>query len=153
MMIIRLKYVIRLLILILLCSSFLTCSKESIDIGDNSDNKAVNPKGKVEIKFIVPDEHFGNGCVKRAELVIAVHADSLYQGKYFVSFNVSDIQEVYTVSLEPGSYYYQAAVICICETGLCSSGRYTGGQYGMKYTADKFYITENETTYITPQFQ
>lgn len=136
-----------------MCQIILACEKETIDTNSGSDDTYINPKGRVEIKFIMPDEYFGPGCIKKSELVLAVHADSLYQGKYIISFNVSDEQEIYSIFLEPGSYHYQAAVICICETNFCSAGGYAGGQYGLKYTADKFYITKNETTFIVPQFQ
>jgi len=130
----------------------LGCEKNTDIISIDQEQVDIIPMGTIEIEFKIPDGPLKEGCLKRAELVIAVEADSLYQGKYIVSFNVSDEQTVYTVRLKPGSYHYMAGIICLCETNACSGGGFSGGQYGLKYTADKFYITANEVTHVTPIF-
>ena len=144
---------IKFLIILFICQIIFACEKNVTETNIYEDDSFTKTHGRVEIKFLIPDEHLGPGCVKRAELVLAVNADSLYREKYIISFNVSDQQEVYIIFLKPGSYHYQAVVTCMCETNFCSGGGYEGGQYGSKYTADRFYITKDETTFVIPQFR
>lgn len=138
--------------LFLLIPFFYACDKENVDPDIEPEDVVLAPKGTIEIEFKTPHGPLRPGCVKRAELVLAVNAENLYKGNYLYSFNVSDEQKVYTLDLPPGSYYFQAGLICVCETNSCSAGSYPGGQYGLKYSADKFYITEDETTHVVPSF-
>ena len=145
--------ILKLTVLLFIIPFVFSCEKntDGFDSGPAVINQT--PMGTVEIEFKLPQGLLKPACLKRAELVIAVQADSLYQGKYHVSFNVSDEQTVYTVRLKPGSYYFMAGIICLCETNACSGSGFAGGQYGLKYTADKFYITDNEVTHVAPIFQ
>ncbi|MFC2117656.1 hypothetical protein ACFLSY_03330 [Bacteroidota bacterium] len=144
-------YLLRIFLLGLILSLFIACDREEITVNDPIDNEAI-PMGEVEIEFRTPHGPLKLGCVRRAELAIATNAENLYKGNNLYSFNVSDEQDYYILDLPPGEYYYQAGIICICETNSCSAGSFPGGQYGMKYTADKFYITVDETTCIVPPF-
>ena len=141
-----------LAILLIMVSFVFACEKNTENINTDIDANNQITMGTVEVEFKIPDGSLKEGCIKRAELVLAVEADSLYQGKYLVSFNVSDEQTVYTVRLKPGSYHYMAGIICLCETNACSGSGFAGGQYGLKYTADKFYITADEVTHVAPIF-
>jgi len=142
----------RIIGLCLLIPLFISCEKEDKIVDNGPIDQVIEPMGKIEIQFKTPHGNLRPGCVKRAELVLAVDAENLYKGNYMYSFNISDEQTFYSLDLPPGSYYFQAALICICETNTCSAGSYPGGQYGLKYTADKFYITEDETTKVVPSF-
>ena len=143
---------IKIIGLFLLIPFLYACEKENKNIDNEPEDEISAPMGTIEIQFKTPHGNLRPGCVKRAQLVLAVNAENLYKGNFMYSFNVSDEQTFYTLDLPPGSYYYQAGLICVCETNSCSAGTYPGGQYGLKYTADKFYITEDETTSLVPSF-
>ena len=144
-------YLIRIFLLAFILPLFIACNGEEQIDTDPLDTEVI-PMGEVEIEFRTPHGPLKLGCVRRAELVIATNAENLFRGNYLYSFNVSDEQDYYILDLLPGSYYFQAGLICICETNSCSAASFPGGQYGLKYTADKFYITVDETTCIVPSF-
>jgi len=148
------KYIhlLRIILLVLLIPFFIACEKNNGNTNPDPIDINQDLMGKIEIEFRTPHGPLKLGCVRRAELVLAVNAENLYKGNYIYSFNVSDEQKIYTLDLAPGSYYFQAGLICICETNSCSAGSFPGGQYGMKFTADRFYITADETTKLVPAF-
>ena len=130
----------------------LACEKTIVDVDNNTDFENNIPMGTIEFDFQLPNGNLIDGCVIKVNLVIAIDADNLYRENYIKSFNVSDRQQIYSIKLPPGSYHFQAGVMCICETTGCSAGGYPGGQFGLKYTADEFYITADETTFVVPIF-
>ncbi len=144
---------IKILLMVLLIPIFFACEKNIDNDDSDSNNISKSSLGKIKIDFITPHGSMKLGCVRRLELVLAIDPENLYKGNYFHSFNVSDKQQVYTLALEPGSYYFQAGLICICETSSCSGSEFSGGQYGTKFTADRFYITADETTKVVPAFR
>jgi len=146
------NYFMKIIKLLILASIVLSCEKTNVNIDNISENSVNEPKGTIEIEFQLPNSDLPHGCIIRVNLVIAIDAGSLYKEEYLKSFNVSDSQLKYTIKLPPGSYHYQAGVMCICETNSCSGEGYSGGQFGLKYTADMFYITKDETTFIVPSF-
>ena len=142
---IKILFLINLLFLISAC-------EEKNNISDPVDTN-IPASGLIEITFNVPlGGLLIDGCVKRFSLDLAYNSDDLYRENFFHSFNVSDEKETYTLRLPPGSYYYQAVIICICETTNCSALQYPGGQFGIRAAADKFEIVENKITSSSPSF-
>ena len=145
-------HILRIILLVFLIPLLIACEKNNGNETTDPIDTEQDPMGKIEIEFRTPHGPLKIGCIRRAELVLAVNAENLYKGNFLYSFNVSDEQKIYSLDLTPGSYYFQAGLICICETNSCSAGSYPGGQYGMKFTADRFYITADETTKVVPAF-
>lgn len=148
------KYIhtLRIISIILIIPFFIACEKNnSNDYTDPLDHKQKS-MGKIEIDFQTPHGPMRLGCIKRQLLVLADNIGNLSDANYIYSFNVSDEQEIYSLDLAPGSYYFLAGLICICETNSCSANSFEGGQYGKKYTHDIFYITADETTKVVPAF-
>jgi len=117
------------------------------DIDDPDENFRTGFYGSVNIEFPIEDIHLPHRCIKRSDLSIAYTADSLYRKEYVTVANVSDYQSLYKFSLEPGSYYYQAAKTCICGGDTCLWGGYPGGQNGMIYTMAKFDVSIGKISY------
>ncbi|MFC2117264.1 hypothetical protein ACFLSY_01310 [Bacteroidota bacterium] len=137
--------------MIILIPLFSSC--EETDVISDTVEVDIISLGILEIEFEVPLEGLLKpGCVKRYRLDLAYNSDDLYRENFFHSFNVSDVQDTYTLRLAPGSYHFQAGIVCICETNSCSAAQFPGGQFGLRFTADMFEIKENETTHILPAF-
>ena len=131
-----------IIVLILLAS----CSTIGEEIGDlDSIHSPIT--GRIQLNFPVDDSNIPLRCVKRADLSIALTADSLYRKKFLTISNVSDYQSLYEFSLKPGRYFYQAAKTCICGGDTCLWGEYPGGQNGLKWTMGHFAITAGGISY------
>lgn len=122
------------------------CDPED-DIIIPGENSSSSFYGSVHLNFPIDDIHVPHRCIKRADLSIAFTADSLYRKEYLTVANVSNYQSLYKFSLEPGTYYYQAAKICICARDTCLWGGYPGGQNGMLWTMASFEITSGEIVF------
>lgn len=134
------------LLIICLASIIPACDPDE-DIIDPDENFRTGFYGSVNLEFPIEDMHVPLRCIKRSDLSIAYTADSLYRKEYLTVANVSDYQSLYKFSLEPGSYYYQAAKTCICGGDTCLWGGYPGGQNGMIYTMAKIDVSIGIITY------
>ena len=122
------------------------CDPED-DIYNPDVNTHTSLYGTVQLDFPIDDRHVPHRCIKRSDLSIAYTADSLYRKEFVTVANVSNYQSLYEFSLEPGTYYYQAAKTCICARDTCMWGDYPGGQNGMVWTMSSFEITSGKIVY------
>jgi len=111
------KIIVKLLILLFLFSG---CAKEIIDPPD--DEIITKPMGTLQIKFETKHYWIPARRLIRSELHLAKTVGELYRGEYFISANVMDSKELYVFQLEPGNYYYEAVISCICGGDSCSAG-------------------------------
>lgn len=123
--------------------------------GGGVDPIDIKPKatGTLEIDFKVPYSYsLPPNKVLRADLSIAKGAEELYKGRFMRVANVYNNKAKYTFELEPGTYYYQAGIVCIAEGDSCSASNFPGGQWGMKWSIGVGVVTANNTTTVVPQF-
>jgi hypothetical protein len=102
---------------------------------------------KVPYSFTLPPNK-----VLRADLSIAKDAGELYKGRFLHVANVYNSKVKYQFDLEPGTYYYQAGIICVAQGDSCSAANFPGGQFGMKWAVGTGVVKANETTTVVPQF-
>jgi len=121
-------------------------NKEDVDVIISDDNY-----GQVEISFKFSVSGIPHNRIKRADLSLASSADSVFTDQFFISTNVSDQVSKYTFELRPGTYYYRASIVCLCEGDSCKYAGF-GGQYTLKQTASKFEIVKGQKTFIHTQF-
>jgi hypothetical protein len=141
----------RYLIILLAALLFTTCGKTDVpDVGDGIEAK---PTGTLNVVFKISHPWIPVNRIVRAELHIATTGTEIYKGNYIQSANVSNNQELYVFYLEPGTYYYEAVISCLCEGDSCSGGGFPGNKWGTKHVMDKFTITENKVTQVVPTFQ
>ncbi len=118
------------------------------DVPNGTNPNIISPiYGTVQLSFPIDDANVPQRCIKRADLSIAYTADSLYRKEFVTVANVSNYQSLYEITLEPGTYYYQAAKTCICGGDTCLWGGYPGGQNGMIWTMAPFEISSGEITF------
>jgi len=108
--------------------------------------------GTLEVEFRIPGSFLPPNRVLRADLSLAISAEELYKGNFCYVANVYNTTLVYNIRLEPGSYYYQAGIICIAKGDSCSAASFPGGQFGMKWAIGRADIRVNEPTHVVPQF-
>jgi len=135
----------------LLIALFCACEKESIK--DDPDDLSAGPRGTLRVIFRISHPWLPVDKIVPTELHVAKDGMEIYKGNYIQSANVTDFQNEYTFYLEPGTYYYEAAIGCICEGDSCSAGGFPGNQYGTKHTMDRFTIYEDQITTVIPSFQ
>ena len=111
------------------------------------------PTGTLRVVFKISHPWIPVSRIVRSELHVAKDGMEIYRGHYIQSANVTSFQDVYFFYLEPGTYYYEAAIACICGGDSCSAGGFPGNKWGGKHTMGKFTIIEDEVTQVTPTFQ
>jgi len=128
-----------------------SCDPEVIPVDTGGDDPA-KVVGTLEIEFRVPTSILPPYRVLRADLSVAKDAESLYKGKFLQMANVYNSQMTYTFNLAPGTYYYQAGIICIAEGDSCTAASFPGGTYGMKWAIGTAEVKQDKTTHVIPQF-
>jgi hypothetical protein len=131
---------------------FASCEKPPIDPVDPGEPTAPKISGTLEIEFRVPGSFLPPTRVLRADLSIAKDAESLYKGRYLQMANVYNGKLVYKFALAPGTYYYQAGIICIAEGDSCSAASFPGGKFGMKWAVGTAEVKQDKITHVVPQF-
>jgi len=141
----------KLVFILLACIAFLLSCDKSVD---PTPIVVVTPdhKGTLEIEFRVPLTYLPDGRVLRADLSIAKNAEELYKGQFIQTSNVYNSKLKYDFELKPGTYYYQAGIICIAGNDSCSAANFPGGKFGMKWALGTAVVKENITTFVIPQF-
>ena len=143
----NLKLVLAALLIALACA----CEKESIK--EDPNDQQAGPQGTLRVIFRISHPWLPVDRIVPTELHVAKDGVEIYKGNYLQSANVTDFQDEYIFYLEPGTYYYEAAIGCICEGDSCSAGGFPGNQFGTKHTMDKFTIYDDEITTVIPTFQ
>ena len=146
---------IRSILFSLLTGLFLLTACEDPDDpnnGGNGNNENPPVVGTLEVEFRVPGSFLPPSRVLRADLSIAKSAEDLYKGHFFQVANVYNSKLIYQFDLAPGSYYYQAGIVCIAEGDSCSAAGFPGGKFGMKWAIGTAVVKENETIRVVPQF-
>lgn len=128
----------------------ITCGNDPF-IDDNVIGPATT--GVLEVEFKLPYVPLPANKIHRVDLSIAKSADSLYKGLFISSANVSDSKLIYRFVLDPGSYYYQAAITCSCQADSCLWGGFPGGQWGKRWAIDQVDIIKGEVIRESPSFQ
>ena len=136
---------------ILIVANMVACDPDE-DIPTDNENTLSSVYGSISLAFPIDDIHVPERCIKRADLSISYTADSLYRKEYITVANVSNYQSLYKFTLEPGTYYYQAAKTCICARDTCLWGGYPGGQNGMLWAMSSFEIISGEISYDRLKF-
>jgi hypothetical protein len=145
----RFKY--RLLVFLLAILVIAAC--EPTEVPDNNNGIEAKPTGTLRVLFKISHPWIPVNRIVRAELHVAKDAIEIYKGNFIQSANVTSFQDTYFFYLEPGSYYYEAAIGCICEGDSCSAGGFPGNKWGTKHTTGKFYIEADKVVQIIPLFQ
>ena len=123
------------------------------DEPDNGGGLEAAPTGTLRVIFRISHPWIPVKRIVRAELHVARDAIEIYKGNFIQSANVTSFQDEYFFYLEPGSYYYEAVIACLCGGDSCSAGGFPGNQWGTKHTMGKFTISEKTVTQIIPTFQ
>jgi hypothetical protein len=142
--------IIRYILIFSICVLTLQCGDDPFI--DNNTSGPVTT-GVLEIDFKLPYVPLPASRIHRVDLSIARSADSLYKGKFISSANVSDARSIYRFVLEPGSYYYQAAITCSCQADSCLWGGFPGGQWGKRWAIDQVNVIKGEVIRESPSFQ
>lgn len=130
----------------------ISCDKTPVTPVDPPDVTTPKITGILEIEFRVPGSFLGPSRVLRADLSIAKDAESLYKGRFLQMANVYNSKLVYQFTLSPGTYYYQAGIICIAGSDSCSAASFPGGKFGMKWAVGTAQVKQDQTIHIVPQF-
>jgi hypothetical protein len=128
-----------------------SCTPE--DLPDNDDGIQAKPTGTLEVWFKISHPWLPLDKIVPAELHVATDAMEIYKGNYIQSANVTNYQNRYYFYLEPGSYYYEAVIACLCGGDSCSAGGFPGNQWGTKSTMGKFTIEKDKMVQVIPFFQ
>lgn len=123
------------------------------DVPDNNSGIEAKPTGTLRVLFKISHPWIPVNRVVRAELHVAKDGMEIYKGNFIQSANVTSFQDVYFFYLEPGSYYYEAVIACICGGDSCSAGGFPGNKWGTKHTMGKFNIEEDKVVQVIPLFQ
>jgi hypothetical protein len=91
--------------------------------------------GRVEFDFVLPAVKLPDGKVHRVDLSLSRSLDSLYRKVFCNAANVSDYKQLYSFTLLPGRYFYQAGVTCTCGGDSCLYGGFPGGQLSVWWTS------------------
>ncbi len=120
-------------------------SCQKVDPVDPGITELDKDMGTVQFNFPIPiRRNVPVDQVHRIDLSVAINAYDLYRGEFLVSANVSDLVQTYTFKLHEGDYYFQAGITCSCAGDTCLWDGFPGGQWGTKWTLDKFTITKNQ---------
>jgi hypothetical protein len=138
---------------ILLAFGLLLAACNPSDLPDDTNGIEARPTGTLRVLFRISHPWIPVNRIIRSELHVAKDAMEIYKGNYIQSANVTSFQETYFFYLEPGSYYYEAAIACICDGDSCSAGGFPGNKWGTKHTMGTFTIEENKVTEVIPTFQ
>jgi len=130
----------------------LTClvACDSSDDPGFEDNVKTITTGTLRVAFRISHPWIPANRIIISELHVAKDAESIYKGKFLQSANPTSFQTIYTFNLEPGTYYYEAVIACICEGDSCSGGGFPGNKFGTKHTMDRFQIYLDQVTEIVP---
>jgi hypothetical protein len=140
-------------ILTITIASLLTACFNSADGPDDFIPEEITT-GVLQVEFVVPKFNMlGENFVHRANLCVAQTPDSLMRSLFVDCANVSDVQETYKFELEPGIYFYQAAITCSAPGDSCLWGAFPGGRMGLKWSMVRVSIDKNKTTISIPDFQ
>jgi hypothetical protein len=123
------------------------------DEPDHGGGLEAAPTGTLRVIFKISHPWIPVDRIVRAELHVAKDAMEIYKGNFVQSANVTSFQSEYFFYLEPGSYYYEAVIACICGGDSCSAGGFPGNQWGTKHTMGKFTIMDKTVTQVIPTFQ
>jgi hypothetical protein len=125
------------------------------DTPDDPGGNPVDPtKGILEIDFKLPPIQFLSKLkVHRVLLCLGYNEDSIYRSLFFDCANTSDVLEVYTFNLAPGTYYYQAGISCSALGDTCSWAGFPGGRYGIRYSVTRVQVEAGKKTTSSPGFQ
>jgi hypothetical protein len=126
---------------------------EPNDVPENNSGIEAKPQGTLRVLFKISHPWIPVRRIVRAELHVAKDATEIYKGNFIQSANVTSFQDLYFFYLEPGSYYYEAVIACLCEGDSCSAGGFPGNKWGTKHTMGKFNIEEDKVVQIIPSFQ
>ena len=137
----------------LLLAAVLFAACEPADVPDDNSGIEATPTGTLRVIFKISHPWIPVNRIVRAELHVAKDGMEIYKGNFIQSANVTSFQDNYFFYLEPGSYYYEAVIACICEGDSCSAGGFPGNQWGTKHTMGKFLIEEDKIVQIIPSFQ
>jgi hypothetical protein len=142
----------RVTLLLLLAALLLTACGPA-EVPDDNGGLEAGPTGTLRVLFKISHPWIPVNRIARAELHVARDAMEIYKGNFIQTANVTSFQDVYFFYLEPGTYYYEAAIACLCAGDSCSGGGFPGNQWGTKHTMGKFLITEDKITEVIPTFQ
>ena len=140
-------------ILAIMLGGLLLGACEPADIPENDGGIEAKPTGTLRILFKISHPWIPINRIVRAELHVAKDAMEIYKGNFIQSANVTSFQDTYFFYLEPGTYYYEAAIACICDGDSCSAGGFPGNKWGTKHTMGKFSIEEDKVVQVIPLFQ
>ncbi len=131
----------------------LLCACEPADLPEDEGGIDGVPTGTLRVLFKISHPWIPVNRIIRAELHVAKDAIEIYKGNFIQSANVTSFQDTYFFYLEPGTYYYEAVIACICEGDSCSAGGFPGNKWGTKHTMGKFNIEVDKTVQVIPLFQ
>lgn len=126
------------------------CTKDGLP--DDMDGPSATPMGKLQVKFEITHPWIPSDRIIRAGLHVAKTAMEMYRGEYIQSANVNNTNLYYSFNLEPGTYYVEAIIACICGGDSCSAGGFPGYAPAFKHTTEPFTIVEDEVTTVVPNF-
>lgn len=132
--------------------AFLTSCEEELP-GPDPNDVVRSETGTLDVLFRVSHPWIPARRIARASLHVAKDGMEIYKGNYLQSANVTNYVEHYFFYLEPGTYYYEASIGCLCGGDTCSAGGFPGNQFGTKHTMGKFSIKADEVTVVIPTFQ
>lgn len=134
-------------------SACLAAACNTIEIPDDDNRLDGKPTGTLSVIFKISHPWIPVNRIVRSELHVAKDAMEIYKGNFIQSANVTSFQDVYFFYLEPGTYYYEAVIACICDGDSCSAGGFPGNKWGTKHTMGTFTIMEDKVTQVNPTFQ
>ena len=137
----------------LLLAAFLFAACEPADVPDENGGLEAKPTGTLRVLFKISHPWIPVNRIVRAELHVAKDGMEIYRGNFLQSANVTSFQDNYFFYLEPGSYYYEAVIACICGGDSCSAGGFPGNQWGTRHTMGKFLIEADKVVQVIPTFQ
>jgi hypothetical protein len=141
------------IILAVLIAAMLIASCDPTEIPDNDGDINAKPTGTLRVEFRITHPWIPVNRIIPAELHVAKDAMEIYKGNFIQSANVTSFQNTYFFYLEPGSYYYEAAIACLCGGDSCSGGGFPGNQWGTKHAMGNFTIEKDKVVQIIPSFQ
>ncbi|MCX6223819.1 MAG: hypothetical protein NTV01_03570 [Bacteroidia bacterium] len=140
-------------LLAIILAAFLVAACNREEVPDNNSGIEAKPIGTLQVLFKISHPWIPVNRIVRAELHVAKDAIEIYKGNFIQSANVTSFQDTYFFYLEPGTYYYEAAIACICGGDSCSAGGFPGNKWGTKHTMGKFNIEEDKVVQVIPLFQ
>ncbi len=146
------KLMIKRMLLPLLAGMFLIGGCDDPVIPDDPEEGTKKIIGTLEVEFRVPSTYLPANRVVRADLSLAKTAEDLYKGHFYQVANVYNSKLVYTFDLPPGTYYYQAGIVCLASGDSCTAAGFPGGKYGMKWAIGTAAVAADKTVHVTPQF-